>query len=271
MTMVFSPINNVCGSNVDHTYLRGINLSYAPADYQELLNTCQTGDYQWSIGSGQMCAQGGGGGSSYSFGPGFAFDATNLPSGQDAFQIKVHTVDGNEFEFTSSAGFVFVTHPMLVAYGTDLSSMTNVDYSNANSAPNGWGGELQSEPVISVGQSETLYLTFYRPQRLAFDGETVTDPALPYYDLAGFKYTPDIPNVQGIGKCDNLTSTDSELTADAEVTVGTPRTMTVAWNFGTCWSARSVAWSTGASDFDIQVTPPGPGGNSAQKVRITRT
>jgi len=272
MTMVFSPIANVCGSSVDHTYLRGVGVSYAPSSYSELLNTCNTGDYQWSIGQGTMCAGGGGGGSSYAFGSGYTFSSTDLPSGQDTFQIKVHTVDGNEYEFTSSAGFVFVTHPMLIAYGTNPSSLTEVDYSAGNTTTGMDGARLAADPLIQVGSSDSLTLQFYRPQRLAIDGETVTDASAPFYDLAGFKYTPDIPNVQGIGKCDNLTATDSGLSgADTEVTTGTAPRMTVTWNLGTCWSSKGVSWTTGASDFDIQVTPQGPGGNSAQKVRITRT
>jgi hypothetical protein len=269
MTMVFSPITNVCGSNVVKTELKGVGVPYAPSSYETLSNTCDTGDYQWLIGQGKMC---GTGGSSYSFGSPYTFTASDLPSGQDTFSVRVTTATGATFEFTSTPGFVFVTHPMLVAYGTsaDPGSAINIDYSNTTVGPE--GTRLASEPVISVAQDQTLYLKIYRPQRLAIDGEPGD-----FYDLGGYRYTPDIPNGSPApGKCDALTVIDSTMTTDTVINETTPPTLRLAWAIGQkCYteSTRSPkpTFSVGAQDFDIQVEPTGPGGNSAQKVRITYT
>lgn len=272
MTMVFSKVMNVCGSNVVKTELKGVGVPYMPSEYTELAETCNTGDYQFSVGSGKMCGNGG-----YDINPGgydFAAGGT-LPSGQDTFQVRLTTADGNQYEITSSPGFVFVTHPMLVAYGTDPANLTDVDYSHTTTEIDGTG--LASDPLITVGASQVLYLEIYRPQRLAFDGELGSD----FYDLGGYKYTPDIPNYRdgesgpSVGKCDALTTTDisSEieggLNSDQPVDLSTPRTLILEWDISSCITNRGFSWHTGAFDFDIQVEPIGPGGNSAQKVRVT--
>lgn len=269
MSMVFSPITTVCGSNVVKTELKGVGVPYAPSSYVTLANTCDTGDYQWLIGQGRMC---GTGGSSYNFGSPYTFSASDLPSGQDTFSVRVTTATGATFEFTSTPGFVFVTHPMIVAYGTsaDPGSAINIDYTNTSVGPE--GTRLASEPVISVAQDQTLYLKIYRPQRLAIDGETGD-----FYDLGGYRYTPDIPNGSPApGKCDALTVVDSTLTTDTEINETTPPTLRLAWAIGQkCYTESTKSpkptFSTGPQDFDIQVEPAGPGGNSAQKVRITYT
>lgn len=262
MSMVFSPITQVCGSSVKHTYLKGVGVTYAPSEYVELTKTCGTGDYQWLIGAGKMC---GTDASGYSFGSAYNFGTTDLPTGQDTFSMKVETEDGKNYEFTSSAGFVFVTHPMFIAYGNDGVNYTNIDYSATIQSPE---GARINEPTINVGPAQTLWLKVYRPQRLAIDGETGT-----FYDLAGFKFTPDIPNGNpSVGKCDALTSTDLEMKTDTPINTADPSTMILKWDIGAkCYSVppKNIAWAPGPADFDIQVEPSGPGGNSAQKIRIT--
>ena len=261
MSMVFSPITQVCGSAVTRSFLKGIDVSYAPTDYVELSKTCGTGDYQWLIGAGKMC---GTDASGYSFGSPYTFGET-LPTGQDTFSMKVETADGKKYEFTSSPGFVFVTHPMFIAYSNDGVNYTNIDYTKTTTGPE---GARITEPTISVAQAQTLYLKVYRPQRLAMDGETGD-----FYDLGGFKFTPDIPNGNpSVGKCDALTSTDTAMTSDTPIDTANPPVMTLQWAIGTkCYGVapKNIAWAPAPSDFDIQVEPSGPGGNSAQKIRIT--
>ena len=261
MSMVFSPITQVCGSPVTRSFLKGIDVPYAPTDYVELAKPCGTGDYQWLIGAGKMC---GTDASGFSFGTAYTFGDT-LPTGQDTFSMKVETADGKKYEFTSSPGFVFVTHPMFIAYSNDGTNYTNIDYTKTTTGPE---GARITEPIISVTQSQTLYLKVYRPQRLAMDGEEGD-----FYDLGGFKFTPDIPNgTPSVGKCDALTSTDTEMTSDTPINAANPPVMTLQWAIGTkCYGVppKNIPWAPAASDFDIQVEPSGPGGNSAQKIRIT--
>jgi hypothetical protein len=259
MTMVFSPITSVCGSSVVTTELKGNGVPYAPTDYVSLSGgVCNTGDYQWAIGQGFICP---GAGNKTAFG-GYTFTGSDLPTGQDTFTMRVTTADAKSYEFTSSVGFVFVTHPMFVEYSTDGANFTKVDYNNSTIGPE---GARITEPTISVGQAQTLYLKVLRPQRLAMDGE-----AGEFYDLAGFKYTPDIPNVSGVGKCDQLTVTDTGMASDTVLDAGKPSTVLLTWAIGEkCFTPKNVAWAPGASDFDVQVEPSGPGGNSAQKIRIT--
>ena len=263
MTMVFSPITQVCGSNVVTTELKGNGVPYAPTDYVTLSGgVCNTGDYQWAIGQGFICP---GAGNKTAFG-GYTFTGSDLPTGQDTFTMRVTTADSKSYEFTSSVGFVFVTHPMFVEYSTDGTNFTKVDYNNSTPGPE---GARITEPTISVGQAQTLYLKVLRPQRLAMDGE-----AGEFYDLAGFKYTPDIPNISGVGKCDAMTVTDKEMASDTALDAGKPTTVLLTWAIGQkCFTESTKTpkptWTPGASDFDVQVEPSGPGGNSAQKIRIT--
>jgi hypothetical protein len=263
MTMVFSPITQVCGSNVVTTELKGNGVPYAPTDYVSLSGgVCNTGDYQWAIGQGFICP---GAGNKTAFG-GYTFTGSDLPTGQDTFTMRVTTADAKSYEFTSSVGFVFVTHPMFVEYSTDGTNFTKVDYNNSTLGPE---GARITEPTISVGQAQTLYLKVLRPQRLAMDGE-----AGEFYDLGGFKYTPDIPNAGGVGKCDAMTVTDSGMSSDTVLDAGKPTTVLLTWAIGQkCYTESTKTpkptWTPGASDFDVQVEPSGPGGNSAQKIRIT--
>ena len=262
MSMVFSPITEVCGSAVTRSFLKGVGAAYAPSDYVELVKPCGTGDYQWLIGAGKMC---GVDASGFSFGSAYTFGATDLPTGQDTFSMKVETADGKSYEFTSSPGFVFVTHPMFIAYSNDGTNYNSINYANSTIGPE---GARINEPTISVTQAQTLYLKVYRPQRLAMDGE-----AGEFYDLGGFKFTPDIPNGNpSVGKCDPLTSTDTTMTSDTPVDLANPPVMILQWAIGSkCYGVppKNVVWAPAPSDFDIQVQPSGPGGNSAQKIRIT--
>ena len=263
MTMVFSPITQVCGSNVVTTELKGNGVAYAPTDYVSLSGgVCNTGDYQWAIGQGFICP---GAGNKTAFG-GYTFTGSDLPTGQDTFTMRVTTADAKSYEFTSSIGFVFVTHPMFVEYSTDGTNFTKVNYEISTPGPD---GARITEPTINVGQAQTLYLKVLRPQRLAMDGE-----AGEFYDLAGFKYTPDIPNAGGVGKCDQLTVTDTGMASDTVLDAGKPTTVLLTWAIGQkCYTESTKnpkpTWTPGASDFDVQVEPSGPGGNSAQKIRIT--
>jgi hypothetical protein len=262
MSMVFSPITEVCGSSVTRSFLKGVGVAYAPTDYVELGKSCGTGDYQWIIGAGKMCGTDTTG---FSFGSPYTFGATDLPTGQDTFSMKVETADGKSYEFTSSPGFVFVTHPMFIAYSNDGTNYTNIDYTKSTIGPD---GVRITEPTIGVAQSQTLYLKVYRPQRLAMDGE-----AGEFYDLGGFKFTPGIPNGNpAVGKCDALTSTDTTMTSDTPIDTANPPVIILQWAIGAkCYGVppKNIAWAPGPSDFDISVEPSGPGGNSAQKIRIT--
>lgn len=253
MSMVFAPITQVCGSTVTKTEIKGNGVSYAPSSFVEVGATCNTGDYQWLIGKGRMCDTGGSG---YGFHTPYTFTATDLPSGQDTFTMRVTTADNATYEFTSSPGFVFVTHPMLVAYNTGAGEQT-IDYNASSIAP------------IAVASSTELTLKIYRPQRLSFDGE-----APGFYDLGGYRYSPDIPNnvtpgSPGPGKCDKYMVTDTSLTADTLTDKTRPPTLELKWKIGECFSDKGVAWSAGRLTVDIQVEPSGPGGNSAQKLFLT--
>jgi hypothetical protein len=277
MTMVFSKIESVCNSTVTKTEIKGIGVPYVPSEYTELENACNTGDYQFAIGSGKVCP--GDPSNEFDLNPGgYDFEAERtLPSGQDTFQIKLTTEDGGVYEVTSSAGFVFVTHPMVVAYGTSLAGRTDVDYTATQTGPE--GTRLATEPTIAVSQGETLYLLIYRPQRLAIDGEDGL-----FYDLGGFRYTPDVPNYRvgssgpSLGKCDVLTTTDGAVDVDGVDDAGLandqptntddPPMLVLKWDLSQCLTAKGMDWIPGTWDFDIQVEPAGPGGNSAQKVKV---
>lgn len=279
MSMVFSPITSVCGQSVTKTELRGVGVPYAPASFVELPNTpCGTGDYQWLIGQGRMCGPIGSPGS-FAFGTAYDFGTGDLPSGQDVFAMRVTTTSGAVFEFTASPGFVFVTHPMLVAWAVTADGATPapddfaaVDYGAAISGPD--GAAIINYPNIQISQTQDLHLKLYRPQRLAIEGEVSTSG---FVDLGGFRYTPDIPNaasgapggMQGPGKCDALTSRDSTFTDTATVAPESAPILTLQWDLEACYA--SSTWYTGSSDFDLQVEPSGPGGNSAQKIRVTYT
>ncbi|MEY3806948.1 MAG: hypothetical protein RIR69_1760, partial [Actinomycetota bacterium] len=251
MTMVFAPITQVCGSNVKKTEIKGNGVSYAPSSFVEVPRTCGN-DYQWLIGKGRMCDTGGAG---YDFHTEYNFTENDLPSGQDTFTMRVTTESGATYEFTSSPGFVFVTHPMLVSYNTGSGEQT-VDYL------------ASTIPRIAITQTTELTLKIFRPQRLAFDGE-----APGFYDLGGYKYTPDIPNgvspgSSGPGKCDSQTQTDSS-TSDTLVNESNPPTYELTWNIGRCFTEKGATWAAAPLTVDIQVVPTGPGGNSAQKLFLT--
>ena len=261
MSMVFSPIATVCGSDVTKSELKGIGVPYAPEEYVSLGDKCNTGDYQWTIGNGKMCG-------SSKFSDGYTFTLADLPSGQDTFSMRVTTADEKQYEFTASAGFVFVTHPMLLGYKVG-EAKGSIDYSKGTSGPEGTAVDA---PNISLKVTDTLSLSFYRPQRLAIDGETGFGTDKPaFYDLGGFKYIPQLPG--SVGQCDALSSTDDVIAIDTPSDTTTKPTMELSWALGAkCFGVqpKNAAWILGQwqGGIDITVMPTGPGGNSGQKVYI---
>ncbi len=264
MSMVFSPIATVCGSAVTKSELKGIGVPYAPAEYVSLGDKCSTGDYQWTIGNGKMCG-------SSTFSDGYTFSLADLPSGQDTFSMRVTTADGKEYEFTASAGFVFVTHPMLLGYQAGETKGV-IDYSAGTPGPD---GTAVNAPAVSLKQADKLKLSFYRPQRLAIDGEPGFGEEKPaFYDLGGFTYLPQLPNVANIGQCDSLSAIDTVMTVDTRSDTTAKPTMELEWDFYTkCFVPKSATWVTGdwQGGVDITVTPPGPGGNAGQKLFVKGT
>ncbi|CAB4555810.1 unannotated protein [freshwater metagenome] len=271
MSMVFSPITQVCGETVTKMEIKGVGVSYAPTAYAEV-TAGSTGDIQWRIGEGKLNQES-------AVATGFSAQTfttrDSLPSGQDTFMQRVTTTSDKVYEFTATAGFVFVTHPMLQGYcvkttADTTSCVSGSDFTQINYA-------ASSIPTISVASTETLVLRMYRPQRFAIDGEPSG-----LYNLGGFKYTPDMPNPPGgrtdgnnFGKCDAATYTDAEMKTDtlASSSDSAPTsTLQASWDLQACFDAKvGKSWSTGTVTIDIQVEPSGPGGNSAQKLFLTLT
>lgn len=264
LTMVLSPITQVCGSNVVKTEFKGVGVPYAPTDFVDITGTVGgTGDYQWQIGAGRI-------GSTTLAGldlngdeiGAFNFTSPTQISGQDTFIQKVTTADGKSYEFSSTAGFVFVTHPLPVRYkiheGDDWTSFFNVDRTAATYNRVSTGGEVWFEIL--------------RPQRLAVEGELDSEGAqATFMDLGGMRYTPDIPNAMNgtnVGKCDSQVTTDTvAMPADTAVVSASYPVLVIHWNLGTCLTSRGGTWAAGPTfDVDIQVEPVGKGGNSAQKI-----
>jgi len=267
MSMVFSPITQVCGETVTKMEIKGVGVSYAPTTYAEVTAGI-TGDIQWQIGAGTINDVAATGFTAQTF-----TTRASLPSGQDTFIQRVTTTpSGKVYEFTATAGFVFVTHPMLQGYcvktTTDTTScVSGSDFTQINYA----AGPI---PTIFVASTQTLLLRMYRPQRFAIDGEPSG-----LYNLGGFRYTPDMPNTPSggapggnFGKCDGATYTDVEMTTDILANSSdsaATSTLQASWDLQACFTARSKSWSTGTVTIDIQVEPSGPGGNSAQKLFLT--
>ena len=264
LSMVFSPITEVCGEEVEKMEIKGVGVSYAPTTYAEV-TAGGTGDIQWQIGAGKINDVRD---TDFSI-P--TFTKASLPSGQDTFMQRVTTTSGKLYEFTATAGFVFVTHPMLYGYclkttGDDCVDLPDdgnrIDYTSS------------SIPPIAVAEDETLVLWLYRPQRLAIDGEPAG-----LYNLGGFRYTPDMPNPPGtsgnrFGKCDAEEYFDTESPTDVLATSGdstNAKTLKIEWDLMSCFAAKSESWGQGTVTIDIQVESPGPGGNSAQKLFLTLT
>jgi hypothetical protein len=260
MSIVMQPITSVCGSNVVKSEFKGVGtLPYAPANYVDITGKSGgTGDYQWTVGNGQISGNAIAGLAAYTF------TAPNQISGQDVLMQRVTTADGNVYEFAGTMGFVFVTHPVPLSYSTDGTNFTDITFSGNRAT---YGSTVGSETnFIPISQSTTLTVKFAVPQRLAFDGEGGS-----YWDLGNMSYTPDVPNGfgsgRGPGKCDSLTATD--VAADSAV-AATPRIYAMTFKLADCFTARGASWGTGAMQggFDIQVVPSGGGGNSAQKLGV---
>lgn len=263
LSMAIEKVTSVCGSNVVKWEVKGIGLPYAPSDYVDITSAASNHfDFQWAVGAGTVNGVDVVGLSEDPF-----TSATQI-SGQDAMMQRVTTADGKTWEYTSTAGFVFVSHPLPIEYkvvadGGDVEGTAWTSfYDNDGTATYG---------NIGIGATDTVYIKMYRPQRLAVLGELDGD-GLPasFMDIGGFRYTPDMPNSIGgtqIGKCDVEMVSDSSFT-DTAISLGTPPTITIAWKIGDCFTARSASWpSAGVTfDADMQVEPAGPGGNSAQKI-----
>jgi hypothetical protein len=259
MSIVLQPITSVCGSNVVKSEFKGVGtLPYAPSAYVDITGKSGgTGDYQWTVGNGQIS-----GNAVTGLAP-FTFTAPNQISGQDVLMQRVTTADGNVYEFAGTMGFVFVTHPLPLRYSTDNgTSWSNFTFSGGTATY----GTAQK---IALANNTKLTVEFAVPQRLAFDGEGGS-----YWDLGNMTYSPDAPNAfgapDGPGKCDSEAATDA--TADTAV-AASPRVFQLAFTLGTCFSNKGKAWGTSGQELqggvDIQVVPAGGGGNSAQKLGIS--
>lgn len=269
LSMVISPIQNVCGSPVVKTELKGVGVPYAPTDFVDIGDTGMTGDYQWTIGNGKISDNLVDGLPTNRTGneKGWNFTSPSEISGQDTFIQRVTTEDGKTYEFTSTAGFIFVTHPLPTRFRLNDGEWQNffledgtVSFGNLNR--------------IELFSTSVLEIEMFRPQRLAIDGEVGT-----FYDLAGMRYTPDIPNgpmvqgsppSQGAGKCDAETQIDSDMSTDTAINTETKPRVTLSWEIGRCYSTKnpSMPWPDGQVSVDIQVEPQGRGGNSAQKIQF---
>lgn len=268
LTMVLSPISNVCGSAVTKTEFKGVGVPYAPTDFVDITDSLSggPGDYQWAIGQGRINGHAVDGLSAYTF------TSPSEISGQDTFIQRVTTADGKSYDFTTTAGFVFVTHPLPLEFSVD-DGATWTSFFNSERTSADYGR-------ISLGGTVKIHM--FRPQRLAVDGEKAADgvTAATFMDLGGMKYTPDMPNdINGnrVGKCDAAMFTDGTLTADAPVVDradAATRMMTITWDLRTSCTDHAhpnpITWLDGTNfDVDIQVEPQGRGGNSAQKINFT--
>lgn len=263
LSVVMSNVQNVCGSPVSKTYFKGVgSVPYAPKEYVDITGYAGT-DYQWTVGDGKIGGRQVPGLSSY------AFTAPNEISGQDALVMKVVTADGKEYEFASSMGFVFITHPQPKSFTVGAGSAENVTYSGSsatfgvNATHNGQSGT--NFMAVGSGPSQ-LKIEFRVPQRLAIDGESGK-----YWNLGNMDYFPDIPNGfggsgGGPGKCDAQKNTDTR--ADSEAT--SEVTFIATFDLGRCFTDRGQAWTPGSTlAVDLQVVPITGGGNSAQKIGLT--
>jgi hypothetical protein len=275
LSMVLQPVTSVCGESVTKTELMGVGEPYAPTDFVDIGVPGVTNDFQWTIGDGRISGNVIAGlPTNRSSGEhGWNFTSVSELSGQDTLLQRVTTTSGKQYVFAGTAGFVFVTHPLPVSYTINGGASTSFRDLSGNVS---YGGSNH----LTVTSSTLLAIEFYRPQRLAIDGESGS-----FYDLAGFEYTPDIPNAvgggAGPGKCDrngpgsalphSQLQTDSVMTTDQPVDAVLAPTYTVSWRIGECYSGIGVAntWTYGDFTVDIQVTPQGPGGNAAQKLAFT--
>ncbi len=269
LSMVISPIQNVCGSPVVKTELKGVGVPYAPTDFVDIGDPGMTGDFQWTIGNGKISDNLVDGLPTNRTGneKGWNFTSPSEISGQDTFIQRVTTEAGKTYEFTSTAGFIFVTHPLPIRFRVSDGEWQNFFLEDGTVS----FGDMNR---IELFSDSVLVIEMFRPQRLAIDGEVGT-----FYDLAGMRYTPDIPNgpmvegnppSQGAGKCDAETHIDSDMSTDTAINTETKPRVTIMWEIGRCYSTRnpSMTWPDGQVSVDIQVEPQGRGGNSAQKIQF---
>lgn len=253
----------VCGETVVKNEFKGLNVPYAPTDWVTMPSDGQ--DVQWTVNNGKLNNQSVTGLSPYTF----TCTGSCEISGQDTFVQRVTTASGKTYEVVGTAGFVFVTHPMLKKINT-----VDLDYS-APSIP----GSQNSH--FSVASGGTVTLEIYRPQRLAIEGESGT-----FLDLGKLEYFPDIPNGAyspgggpsgpgggGPGRCDSMKVTDSAF-SDTAIDVATKPTFTITWNIDdikACFAAKGQSWDSGKNlAIDIQVIAPVQNsGNAAQKIFLS--
>ena len=263
LSVVMSNVQNVCGSPVSKTYFKGVgSVPYAPKEYVDITGYAGS-DYQWKVGDGKIGGRQVPGLSSY------AFTAPNEISGQDALVMKVVTADGKEYEFASSMGFVFITHPQPKSFTVGAGSAENVTYSGSSATfgVNATHSGQSGTNFMAVGSGPSqLKIEFRVPQRLAIDGESGK-----YWNLGNMDYFPDIPNGfggsgVGPGKCDAQKNTDTRADSKAISEV----TFTATFDLGRCFTDRGQTWTPGSTlAVDLQVVPITGGGNSAQKIGLT--
>ena len=263
LSVVMSNVQNVCGSPVSKTYFKGVgSVPYAPKEYVDITGYAGS-DYQWTVGDGKIGGRQVPGLSSY------AFSAPNEISGQDALVMKVITADGKEYEFASSMGFVFITHPQPKSFTVGAGSAENVTYSGSSATfgVNATHSMQSGTNFMAVGSGPSqLKIEFRVPQRLAIDGESGK-----YWNLGNMDYFPDIPNGfggsgGGPGKCDAQKNTDTR--ADSEAT--SEVTFVATFDLGRCFTDRGQTWTPSSTlAVDLQVVPITGGGNSAQKIGLT--
>ena len=259
LVMVLQPITQVCGNAVTKTEIKGIGLPYAPSEYVDITSTLGgQSDYQWSVGSGRINSTD------------LALPAATLdPSKISALDVLVQrvTTSAGTYEYAGTPGFIFVTHPVPFQY-----QVTQVTPPGVDPDAGSWsdvtfnGGGTATYSIALDAANSQVNLRVYRPQRLGIDGE-----ASAYYDLGGFVWTPQFPNVPGVGNCDELRTSDTQMTTDTATDSVAKPYLLLKWNMMSCFTGHEASFGPSVSDFDVMVESPGPGGNSAQKLAIAVT
>lgn len=225
---------------------------YCPATPQPI-TAGPSGDFQWNLASTYP-----------------ALTAADVNAG-DTF---VETApDGTSYP--GILNFVFRTTPALVSYQvmaadgvTPVGSAVAVDYTNPNPA-----GSANSR--IDVTATQKVLLTFWRPQRQAFAGESGGTGG--YVDIGKLSYMADAPNL-GAGGCSAVAGDANGTTVpdgtwtnvqdnhdDAATSAG--RTLAMVVNAGACAVAGGRTTNPGQAEFDLDIQAKSLyADNSAQKV-----
>ncbi|MDP3972353.1 MAG: hypothetical protein Q8P61_05515 [Candidatus Nanopelagicales bacterium] len=228
---------------------------YCPATPQPI-TAGPSGDFQWNLASTYP-----------------ALTAADVNAG-DTF---VETApDGTSYP--GILNFVFRTTPALVSYQvmdadgvTPVGAAVPVDYANPNPA-----GSANNR--INVTTTQKVLLTFWRPQRQAFAGESGGTGG--YVDIGKLSYMADAPNL-GAGGCSAVAGDANGTTVpdgtwtnvqdnldDAPTTAG--RTLAMVVNAGACAEAGGrTAADPGQAVFDLDIQAKSLyNDNSAQKVYL---